>query len=52
MKTIFDKINPKYIECSTGVCEHTHHAPNMIYIGIITVMATYLVLKFSKTIHN
>ena len=30
MKTIFDKIDPSYIECATGTCEHTVHNTNIV----------------------
>ena len=36
MKTIFDKVDPRYIDCATGVCEHTNHAPNLMYMAILT----------------
>lgn len=44
MKTILDKIDPKYIECSTGVCEHISHSANMILwvvLGVALVLTTY-----------
>lgn len=45
MKTIFDKIDPKYLECTTGTCEHTSHAGNiMIWLGVIVLSVNILVL--------
>ena len=44
MKTILDKIDPKYIECSTGVCEHASHTTNMmlwVLISVALVLTTY-----------
>jgi len=32
MKTIFDKVDPKYLECTTGICEHTEHSFNPAFI--------------------
>ena len=48
MKTIFDKIDPKYIECSSGMCEHaahTHVLPMYILTSVITML---VVIKLSK----
>lgn len=45
MKTIFDKLNPKYIECTTGVCEHVSHNTNMymwIAVAILILTSKYL----------
>jgi len=30
MKTILDKVDPKYIECTTGICDHLYHNFNLI----------------------
>jgi len=38
MKTIFDKIEPKYLECTTGVCEHAGHNFNGVLIFIAIAM--------------
>jgi len=38
MKTIFDKIDTKYIDCTTGACEHISHAYNASYIAIAAVL--------------
>lgn len=35
MKTIFDKIDPKYVECTSGVCEHASHNVNAIIWVIV-----------------
>lgn len=46
MKTIFDKIDPKLIECTGGVCEHTSHqfnGPLLIAIGVLVVFTLYTV---------
>lgn len=39
MKTIFDKIDPKYIECSTGACDHANHAGNGVLWFIIVALS-------------
>ena len=41
MKTIFDKIDPKLIECTGGVCEHTSHQLNGPLLLIISVLVVY-----------
>lgn len=44
MKTIFDKVDPKYIDCAAGTCEHVSHAMNFpLYITaiILTVVCVY-----------
>ena len=38
MKTIFDKINPTHLDCVSGLCEHTSHQFNAIYLIIIPVV--------------
>ena len=38
MKTIFDKVDPKYLECTTGVCEHVSHNLNGLYIAVVIVL--------------
>lgn len=47
MKTILDKIDPKYIECSVGTCEHVSHNG-----GIILLIGVALVLTFYKYRHG
>lgn len=53
MKTIFDKVDPKYIECATGVCEHTAHGSVLPSYIVVTVLL-YLVytLKNKQTDNN
>lgn len=38
MKTIFDKIDPQYLECASGTCGHPEH------LGIIVAVITSAVL--------
>ena len=48
MKTIFDKIDPQYIECSTGICEHASHMhvlPTYIVTGVIGILMVVRLLK-------
>ena len=37
MKTIFDKVDPKYIDCTTGLCEHASHQYNTVML-IVTIV--------------
>jgi hypothetical protein len=40
MKTIFDKIDPKYIDCASGACEHSIHNSNAaLWIGILVALS-------------
>jgi len=41
MKTIFDKINPEYLECTAGSCQHVIHSLNPV---IILTLITLVVL--------
>lgn len=42
MKTIFNKIDPKYLECTTGICEHPIHNINVALWCMLTVfVVTY-----------
>lgn len=48
MKTIFDKVDPKYLECSTGACEHAGHqfnAVTWVVIGILLLNAVILITR-------
>lgn len=46
MKTIFDKIDPKYLDCATGVCEHASHVSVLpSYIVAVTLMYLIYTLK-------
>ena len=46
MKTIFDKIDPKHLDCVSGVCEHTSHQFNSLYLLMIPVIVLgYIVLR-------
>lgn len=31
MKTILDKIDPEYINCANGMCEHAEHKMNSLW---------------------
>jgi len=45
MKTIFDKIDPKLIECTGGACEHASHqlnGPLLVLIGVLTIYTLYV----------
>ena len=45
MKTIFDK-NPKHLDCVSGVCEHTSHQFNSLYLLVIPVIVLgYIALR-------
>lgn len=47
MMTIFDKIDPKYIDCAAGTCEHTTHQPNLLLwtvVGVLMIVATKIIL--------
>lgn len=46
MKTILDKIDPRYIECTTGICEHVSHKANIIMWVLLTVAVTVLYSKY------
>ena len=49
MKTIFDKIDPKYLECTTGACEHVGHTMNGLYIAIAIVILVNTMALISTT---
>ena len=48
MKTIFDKVDPKYIECGTGMCEHTSHSHVMPLYIIAAVLLSMAVIKLKS----
>lgn len=48
MKTILDKVDYKYIECTTGICDHVYHNFN----SILWVASIILMLVASKKYFN
>lgn len=38
MKTILDKVDPKYLECTAGTCEHISHAQNTVLLPVLLVL--------------
>ena len=49
MKTIFNKIEPKYLECTTGACEHVEHKFNIVYWTILLTVFFCVTLKYIST---
>ena len=45
MKTILDKIDPQYLECAGGSCEHIEHKTNIIYWGALIAALLYFYIK-------
>lgn len=48
MKTIFNKIEPKYLECTTGTCEHFEHKFNIVYLSILLTAGFYIAFKYIR----
>jgi len=40
MKTIFDKVDMKYLDCMSGTCGHTLHVFNSATLIVLSVVAT------------
>jgi len=58
MKTIFDKIDTKYLEhaahgaeCATGTCEHVGHSGNGI-LWLVVVALTIITIKYCHASKN
>ena len=50
MKTILNKVDPKYLDCVSGLCEHTSHQFNLFYlIAIPLCVIAFIVLKKVKS---
>jgi|SaaInlStandDraft_2_1057019.scaffolds.fasta_scaffold221006_2 hypothetical protein len=50
MKTIFEKVDPKYIECGTGTCDHATHKVNSILpLLVVAAIILTLIVRRSKT---
>jgi len=49
MNTIFNKVDPSYINCMNGVCEHANHKVNALW-WVIPVMAliAYAYIRHGK----
>jgi len=45
MKTILDKVDPKYLECATGLCEHSSHSLNLLTWLSISLVLGFLIGK-------
>jgi hypothetical protein len=48
MNTIFDKVNPKYLDCMSGTCGHTIHTFNgatLIVLSLVATFALYVAVK-------
>ena len=48
MKTIFNKIDPQYLECTSGACEHVSHQFNAMWWLVIFGVAGYLIYRKLK----
>ena len=48
MKTILDKVDPKYLDCMSGACGHTIHTFNgvtMIILSLVATCAIYVAVR-------
>ena len=48
MNTIFDKVDPKYLDCMSGACGHTIHTFNgatLIVLSLVATFALYVAVK-------
>mgnify|MGYP003979841733 CR=1 FL=1 len=51
MNTIFNKVDPAYINCMNGICEHAEHKVNSLWWLIpAVILSLYIARKFKKTI--
>ena len=48
MKTILDKVDPKYLECSTGACEHASHQFNAITWVVVGIVMLNIVILLTR----
>lgn len=45
MKTIFNKVDPSYMNCMNGICEHAEHKVNALWWLIPVVILTCIVCR-------
>lgn len=48
MKTILDKVDPKYLDCVSGTCGHVMHTFNgatLIVLSLVATFAIYVAVK-------
>ena len=45
-KTIFDKIDSKYLECVNGICEHMEHKVNAVWWILAVVAIVSIGVKY------
>lgn len=50
MKTIFDKIDTKYLDCTAGTCEHVAHNFNGALLIILAI--TIVSVKIYQHLHT
>lgn len=47
MKTIFNKVDPKYLDCVSGMCEHAIHNLNFLsWMALFIVIGIFLGKKY------
>jgi len=50
MKTIFDKVDTKYLDCTSGTCEHVAHNFNgILLVTIALAIVTVKVYQYLNT---
>jgi len=45
MKTILNKVDPNYINCMNGVCEHAEHKVNSLWWVVPVCILSYIICK-------
>ena len=46
MNTIFNKVDPAYINCMNGICEHAEHKVNSLWWLIPAVILISMAVKY------
>lgn len=52
MKTIFDKVDTKYIDCMSGTCSHVVHTFNGATLIVLSLVATFAIYVAVKSRYN
>ena len=52
MKTIFDKVDPKYLECGSGTCDHLEHKLLPYLLVVFCLAIVYFFLQETKELQS
>lgn len=52
MKSIFDKVDPRFLECVTGTCSHTDHQAGIVVWLVMSLIILNIIIMYNDIIQN